>query len=166
MEMSNVKLIKASLLAITLLASAGAWALTDDEQVALATAIDKGDAAYVKKLIKSGSLNVNQMAMGWTWLHIAATKNQLEIAKVLVDNGAELNVRHNMTKATPLAQAALSGSTEVAKYLLDKGADPNIKLRANVSLLRAVRDQGMTDMAALLEQHGALNDGCQEERCF
>lgn len=166
MEMNQVNMIKAMMLAAAMLLSSTAYALTDEEQVALSNAIDKGDVAYVKKLIKSGSLDVKQPAMGWTWLHIAATKNQPEIAKVLVENGAELNVQHRMTKATPLAQAAMSGSTEVVKYLLAQGADPNIKLRAGVSLLRVLRDQGMTDMAALLEQYGAVDDGCQEERCF
>ena len=161
-----MRMIKAMMLAAAVLLSSTAYALTDDEQVALSNAMDNGDVALVKKLIKSGSLDVNQQAMGWTWLHIAATKNQLEIAKVLVENGAELNVRHPMTKATPLAQAAMTGSTEVVKYLLSKGADPNIKLRANVSLLRAVRDEGMTEMAALLEQNGAVDDGCQDEKCF
>lgn len=161
-----MRMIKAMMLAAAMLLSSTAYALTDDEQVALSNAMDTGDVALVKKLIKSGSLDVNQPAMGWTWLHIAATKNQLEIAKVLVENGAELNVRHPMTKATPLAQAAMTGSTEVVKYLLSKGADPNIKLRANVSLLRAVRDEGMTEMAALLEQNGAVDDGCQDDKCF
>lgn len=160
-----MRLIKAMMLAACVLLSSTAYALTDDEQVALSNAMDTGDVALVKNLIKSGSLNVNEPAMGWTWLHIAATKNQLEIAKVLVDNGADLSVRHRMTKATPLAQAALSGSTEVVKFLLSKGADPNVKLRANVSLLRAVRDQGLTEIAALLEQNGAVDDGCQE-KCF
>ncbi len=161
-----MKMIKVMLLAAAMLFSGAALALTDEEQVGLATAIDKGDVGYVKKLIKSGSLDVNQPAMGWTWLHIAATKNQLEITKVLVENGAQLNVQHRITKATPLAQAAMSGHTEMVKYLLAKGADPNIKLRANVSLLRAVRYLELTETVTLLEQHGAVDDGCQEERCF
>lgn len=161
-----MKMIKVMTLAAAMLLTSAAYALTDDEQVKLAVAIEQGDVGYVKQLIKSGSLDVKEPAMGWTWLHIAANKNQIEIAKVLLENGAEINVRHRITKATPLAQAAMSGNTEMVKYLLSQGADPNIKLRANVALLRAVRYLGLTEMAVLLEQHGAVDDGCQEQRCF
>lgn len=166
LEIYNVRLMKAIFVAAALMLSSTAFALTDDEQVELAWAMDNGDVAVVQKLIKSGALDVNQPAFGWSWLHVAATKNQLAIAKLLVENGADLSVRHPMTKATPLAQAALSGSTEVVKYLLSKGADPNIKLRANVSVLRAVREQGTPEIATILEQNGAKDDGCQEEKCF
>lgn len=161
-----MRLIKALLLAVAVGLASTAYALTDDEQVELAWAVEKGDVPVVEKFIKSGALNVNEPTFGWTWLQVAATKNQLEVAKVLVENGADLNYQHPVTKATAVAQAALSGSVKVVEYLLSKGADPNIKLRGNVSLLRVVRDEGMTDMAALLEKNGAVDDGCHEQKCF
>lgn len=161
-----MRLIKAIFLAATLVMANSALALTDDEQVELANAIEAGNVATVKRFIKDGIVDVNKPAFGWTWLQVAATKNQLEIVKVLVESGSDLGYRHPITKATALAQAALTDNKDIVAYLLSKGADPNVKLRANVALLRAVRDQGYTEMAALLEKNGAVDDGCHEEKCF
>jgi ankyrin repeat protein len=99
-------------------------------------------------------------------LQIAANKNQLEVVKLLVEKGADLNYKHPITKMTALALAALDGHKDVVAYLLSKGADPNIKLRGNVSIVRAVRDEGNTAMVDLLVKGGAKDDGCKDEKCF
>ena len=62
--------------------------------------------------------------------------------------------------------AAFDGYTEVVKYLASKGADWNLKLRGDVSIVRAVRDTGNTKMVDLLISFGAKDDGCKEEKCF
>jgi ankyrin repeat protein len=75
-----------------------------------------------------------------------------------------------MTKMTALALAAYDGYYDVVSYLLSKGADPNIKMRGNVSIIRAVRDLGDTPkvdkMIDILKKGGAKDDGCQEEKCL
>ena len=147
-----------------LLLPSAAFALTDDEQVELSTAVEEGNTAVVGKLLNKDNINVPVFA--WTWLQIAANKNQLDIVKLMVERGADLNYKHPITKMTALSLAAVDGHTEIVKYLLSKGADPNIKLRGNVSVVRVVRDDGNAAMANLLLQNGALDDGCKEEKCF
>lgn len=56
------------------------------------TAIAKGDIETVKKLIKLGE-NVNAKSKGMTPVMYAAKYNRVEILKVLIANGAKLNVR-------------------------------------------------------------------------
>jgi ankyrin repeat protein len=148
-----------------LLLPCAAFALTDDEQVEFATAVEEGNTAVVKKLL-DGGVNINEPVFAWTWLQIAANKNQLDVVKLLVERGADLNYKHPLTKMTALSLAAVDGHTEIVKYLLSKGADPNVKLRGNVSVVRVVRDDGNTAMANLLLQNGAKDDGCKEEKCF
>ncbi len=160
-----MKIIKAWILAALLLLPYTAYSMTDEQQVAFAEAVENGDTATVKKLLDDG-VGVNEPVFAWTWLQVAANKNQLEVVKLLIDRGADINYKHPITKMTALSLAAVDGHTDVVKYLLSKGADPNIKLRGNVSVVRVVRDEGNTAMVNLLMQNGAKDDGCKEEKCF
>jgi hypothetical protein len=54
----------------------------------------------------------------------------------------------------------------MVKLLAASGADINIKLKAEVSILRAVKDLGDKPMVELLTKLGVKEDGCLEERCF
>jgi len=83
------------------------------------------------------------------------------VVKYLVEQGADVNYQHPMTKMTPLHLAAYDGYTDVVKYLISKGADVNIKMRGGVSIVRAVRDTGNTKMVEVLEAAGAKDDGCE-----
>jgi hypothetical protein len=62
--------------------------------------------------------------------------------------------------------AAFGGHDQVVKFLATKGADINIKMRADVSIIRAVRDEGNTKMVELLTSLGVKDDGCLEDKCF
>jgi uncharacterized protein len=160
-----VRLIKVILLAIAVMVSSTVFALTDEEQVELSTAIEQGDVANVKKFLDNG-LSPNDTAFAWSWLQVAANKNQIEVVKLMVERGANVNYKHPITKMTAVAFAAYNGNKDMVTYLISKGADPNIKLRGNVSLVRMSRDMGNQDMADFLMKNGALDDGCKEEKCF
>lgn len=160
-----MKLIKTLFLAAVLLLPTTVFALTDDEQVELSNAIERNEAGVAKRFI-DGGLKVNEPVFAWSWLQVAANKNRLEIVKLFVDAGAELNYKHPITKMTALSLAAYNGHAEVVKYLLSKGANPNINLRGNVSIMRILRDEGKTEMFDLLKQNGAKEEGCEDEKCF
>jgi len=163
-----VKLIKAMLLAAMLALSTSAFAITDDESVAYATALQDGDVAYIKKMLDSGAVSVDERHafFGWSALQIAANRGQLAAVKVLVEHKANLNFQHEMTKNTALHLAAMQGFKDVVKYLIEAGADVNLKMRGDVALLRVIRDMGNTEMVDILVKAGAKDDGCQEEKCF
>lgn len=65
---------------------------------------------------------------GYTPLHIAAKKNQMEIARVLLQYGAETNI---LTKqgVTPLHLASQEGHADLAALLISKGAQINIQTK-------------------------------------
>jgi ankyrin repeat protein len=61
----------------------------------------------------------------YTPLHWAARKGNLDVVKLLLENGANPNAVDN-SKNTPLHKAAGNGPTEVARLLLDSGADATL----------------------------------------
>ena len=74
------------------------------------------------------SLAVSVHQNGYTPLHIAAKKNQMEIATVLLQYGAETNI---LTKqgVTPLHLASQEGHADMAALLISKGAQINVQTK-------------------------------------
>jgi len=81
-------------------------------------AIVKGDLDTVKKLIELGE-NVNQKSLGMTPVMYAAKYNKVEILELLIDNGADLNVK-SKKGWTAKKYATLSGAKEALAILNDK----------------------------------------------
>ncbi|MCB5187015.1 ankyrin repeat domain-containing protein [Methylobacillus caricis] len=156
------KMLKAVLVVLML---GFTWvAHAEDQQVEYTDAIGKGDMKVVKKYFQH-PYEVDESFFAWTGLQIAANKGQLVPVKFFIEKGADVNYKHPITKMTALHLAAYQGNKEVVNYLIAHGADVNAKLRGNVSIIRALRDEGRTDMVNLLTAAGAKDDGCQEEKC-
>ncbi|KAF5553500.1 serine threonine kinase [Fusarium napiforme] len=64
---------------------------------------------------------------GFTLLQIAACKNDLVMARALVDLGADLNAHGNTHGWAPLLLSCHCGHFDIAKLLIDNGADPTIR---------------------------------------
>ena len=88
-----------------------------------------GDLPLVKTLVLNYRAQLDHI--GWTPLHYAASKGQLEVAQFLIANGALVDSL-NLGGTTPLMMAVQSGNEYLVKVLLDKGA--NLQLRNNLGL--------------------------------
>ena len=161
-----MKLFKLWILAVLCFLPVSVFALTDDEQVEFSSAVVEGNVAVVKKYLDEGKVNVNDKFFAWSPLLSASSKNQLEMAKFLVERGADINYKHPILKMTSVAFATTDAHNELLEYLLQKGADPNIKMRGDVSLVRVARDSGYDKTVAILLKYGAKDDGCKDEKCF
>ena len=85
----------------------------------------------IKYLIHKGA-DINN-ATGWTDygasggglrpLHMAARSGCTEAIKLLLDAGADIDVRANKMFGSALAIAAYHGNTKSVKYLIERGAD-------------------------------------------
>ena len=63
---------------------------------------------------------------GWAPLHYTANMGRgLELAKLLLDRGADINMTTADHGHTPLHHTVHRSNTEVAKLLLEKGANAN-----------------------------------------
>lgn len=162
-----MNMIKTLLLAAALLLPMSAsFAMTDDQYMEYTQALGDNNIKLVKKYLDEKIASPKDFFFGWTALHIAAEKGHLKLVEFLIERGVDLNWQHELSRLTAFHLAALGGHTEIVKLLAAKGADINIKLKADVSILRPLRDAGKTEMVKLLMDLGVKDDGCQEEQCF
>jgi ankyrin repeat protein len=76
---------------------------------------------------------------GWTPLLFAAREGYLDVAKVLVEAGADLNTP-DPDLVSPLVTAIVNGHYDVAAYLVERGADVNVADRWGRAALWAAVD--------------------------
>ncbi|MCC7477136.1 ankyrin repeat domain-containing protein [bacterium] len=95
--------------------------------------------------------------MRYTALHLAALADDIELAKLMVNWGADLNSRTRF-RATPLFHACFKEHWDVARYLLDCGADPNLLPDSGRSpLMLAVEQRNIPSLQMLLKAGAALD---------
>lgn len=85
-------------------------------------------------------------------LQIAAWCGQVEVCKLLIDHGANVNAR-SYDKWTALHSASMSGQLEAFKYLLTRGADVKAKCQYGYTPIRNRPDDSR--FAAASEEHEA-----------
>lgn len=68
-----------------------------------------------------------------TPLWAAMIVNHFEIIQLLVEMGADVNVREKKRGDTPLHAALVEGRKDIAQYLLDHGADPDARNNLGIS---------------------------------
>lgn len=147
--MNRILRLHAPLLACMIIFSATAPARSADEPAAapesvkapgisLEMAAMKGDVEAVRQHIAAGTeLNQRNPMSGATPLISAATFDQSEIAILLIEGGADLEVTNN-EDATALHVAAFFCREEIVKALLAKGADRTARNSAGATPLDSV----------------------------
>jgi hypothetical protein len=95
---------------------------------ALAAAISRDDIEQTKKLLaeQTGSINTPRPQEGSTLLSTAALYGRVDIAKYLIERGADVNAV-NRDGNTPLHVAAFLCRTEIVQLLLEKGGSVSKK---------------------------------------
>jgi hypothetical protein len=85
---------------------------------------ENGLTTSVKRLLSIRNINVNVKndRFGSTPLHYAAENGHIEIARLLLQNGAEVNARNNYG-STSLHWAAFQGHIDILHLLVENGAN-------------------------------------------
>jgi hypothetical protein len=91
---------------------------------ALRQAAESGNASEVTRILNKGTHPDTGMGdgRGYTALQIASFHGHLDVVKILVDRGADVN-KADIHGDTALSSAAYGGHVEIVKYLIEKGAD-------------------------------------------
>ncbi|CAG8493773.1 21989_t:CDS:2 [Racocetra persica] len=120
-----------------------------------------GNLAVTEKLLQLGATVNAQNEMGLTPFlhkkyfirHYAASKNRIEIGTLLLERGADLNIR-DQNNQTPLHRCAVCGYTVFVKLLLEKGARPNVADKVKNTPLHLACEEGYGDCALVLIENG------------
>jgi len=140
--------------------------LDTDEMTPLGEAIKREHTETVQMLIAHGA-NVNfkgnsevplivtpRSQMPETPLMMAAEKNNLIIAKMLIDKGARVNAKNSLG-LTPLMFAASYAGPDLVRQLIQAGADINAKSSTGKTALMFADSDGRPGVAKLLREAGA-----------
>lgn len=82
-------------------------------------------------------------------IHSAAAGNYTDIAKLLIENGANVNVRQQ-AGSTPLHSAAQNGNLDLLILLLENGADVNVRMEGGKLPADLAREKGFKEIAEIL----------------
>ena len=102
----------------------------------LSNAIEAGDEATVEELLQKHPALVN--SPDWTPppLHCAVLWNQPKIAEILLDNGADIEIRDPDRSTTPVRYAVLYCKKEMIRLLLSHGANSGPIVETGTTLLQ------------------------------
>jgi ankyrin repeat protein len=112
---------------------------------ALMKAVYQGSTACVQALVGQSHQEVNRALL------VAALTGQKEIAKVLLENGAEIDTRADDGR-TPLMLAAAKGDNDLVAALLAAGADPTLIDKSGATGAALAAGKGYNDLAKRLQK--------------
>jgi ankyrin repeat protein len=141
-----------------------AGAGTTPEINRLMLAASRGSTDELRRLLEQGTDINTPDRVGWTPLSVAAEIGHADMARLLLEAGANPNIRYTgwiplappHGEFTPLMGAAKHGHTEITKLLLEQGAQVNARdFYRTTALFHAVRGDS-ADSVRLLIKAGAL----------
>lgn len=86
-----------------------------------------------------------------TPLHSACATSNLDMAMLLINNGADVNAKQ-MQGVTPLHSAAHNGQADLVRLLIDKGADVNAKMDNGQTPIFMAEEAKFEEVVTLIRQ--------------
>lgn len=113
------------------------------------------DSNIVKSPVdKSASMHAENVRRE-TPLQLAAMTDNLDVVRMLVDGGANIDIASPVNGIRPLHNSAVNGSTSVCEYLLKHGADMDARTDQGDTALHLAAANKHRDIVALLLSYHA-----------
>lgn len=124
---------------------------SDDGFTALGLACYFGKDEVARYLVLKGAeVNLpSQNGFNVFPLHSAVAGNFVNISKMLIENGAQVNIVQQ-SGLTPLHSAAQNGNVELIILLLEKGADVSIRMEGGKLASDLAKEKGYDEIAEIL----------------
>jgi ankyrin repeat protein len=133
-------------------------------------ALETGDAHMFKRLMKWGGINIDEQGYRvggtryFTVLQSACQSRSLDLVRLLIDEGADVNMAASCTDSPLTLALRRSVDPELVRILLRAGAD--VKSCDKNSLLSSAAGSGSLEVVQLLVSAGAnVNSACGPGSC-
>jgi ankyrin repeat protein len=131
--------------------------MTPQNEKMMIKAAKKGDVAAVKQLLTLDTELTNARDKdGSTPLHCASWKGHVQVVKLLLDAGADINAKsqNDHYGDTPLHAASHGNQKDVVKVLIERGADLSSRNKIGRTPLGETEWHNATAAAKLLKEAG------------
>lgn len=118
-------------------------------------AVVQGDLGSCELFLKAGFSPDLTDKKGVSVLCLAVRSSHLGVLRLLIDAGADVNLRSRDRDNSPLMDAAAEGLTDIVRELINRGADLKGVSRNGQNVLVLAIGKGAQDVAALLLEAGA-----------
>lgn len=118
-------------------------------------ALEAVDLSQVVSLLSRGVSPDTVAESGKTPLMFAASEGYLDLARVLLSYGADINRRSSATGGTALRDAAIQDDAVMVRLLLEHGADPNLTDDLGETALSIAQDMDFEEIVGILRQADA-----------
>jgi len=119
----------------------------------LLKAVALGDIAHIKLFIKY-NVDINAASEKITPLRHAVSKNNLEIVRLLIESGANVNLQ-DYYKRSPISDAIKNENIEMVRLLVSLGADVNMQHDEKCTPIHIAISEKSIDIVEYLLQNGA-----------
>jgi ankyrin repeat protein len=134
----------------------GVFSLSAQEKTfppkAIIAAAYKGDVETVKEILATNPDKNVRDSFGRTALHDAMFQKNMEVIRLLLEYGFDVNATGPANGYTPLHDAVWVNNVDAAKLLLESGADTTIKNTDGFTPLDMARKTGKRKMILLLSR--------------
>lgn len=118
-------------------------------------AVEDGDLARLQELIAAGEDLTAQDIYGGTALHLAARRDNIDAARLLIEAGTDVNLPVSASQQTALHIAAFGGGVEVAVLLIEAGANIEARNPGGETPLHTAIAADQANVTKLLIEAGA-----------
>ena len=109
-------------------------------------ACKNGQFLLIKNLLKA-KVDIDAFnTEGLSPLHIAVIKGNIEVAKLLISEGASIDLNDSKWGSSPLLYACQNGRTKIVRMLLENGADINAKNDEGSTVIHFAAQSGKPEL--------------------